>query len=169
MKKILYVLSIITISSCIARTDEDIHHKMTLKLKKFDSKKVDVNYETLYKSEGLFKCTKDFKINSNKIKSTSDGQFEEFIYFYKDGKVSFVGTNIFPDYKKYIKKPSGEFSAVIFQKNNKTKIMRSQAFHSILGMDLGKGIYTENIKLKKGEVILQKSNGDCEVYKLLED
>jgi len=142
---------------------------MASKLKNFDSQKVDVNYDILYKSEGLFKCTKDFEITSDKIKSTSDGQIEEFIYFYKDGKVSFVGTSIFPDYKKYIKKPSGDFYAVIFQKSNKTKIMRSQTFHSILGMDLGKGTYTENIKLEKNKVIIQKSNGDCEVYILFKN
>ena len=36
-------------------------------------------------------------------------------------------------------------------------------------MDLGKGTYIENIKLEKKEVIIQKSNGDCEVYTLLKN
>lgn len=138
---------------------------MIKKLKNFNPEKVDVNFNTLYKSEGSFKCSND----TEKVESTSDGKYEEYIYIYEDGKVAFLAVNIYSYYERYVQTPTGKFDAVLFLQGSKTKIMRSQVFHSILGMDFGKGTYNEDIKLSKSQIILHETKESCKIYSLLKN
>lgn len=146
-------------------TNEDIQKRMIKKLKNFNPKKVDVNFNTLYKSEGLFKCSN----NTEKIESTSDGNYDEYVYIYEDGKVAFLAVNISSYYERYVQAPTGKFDAILFLQGNKTKIMRSQVFHSILRMDFGKGTYNEDIKLSKSQIILNSTKESCKIYKLIKN
>jgi len=161
----LNLFLILILNSCVAYTNEDIQKRMTKKLKGFNPEKVDVNFNTLYKFEGLFKCSN----NTEKIESTSDGKYDEYVYIYEDGKVAFLAVNISSYYERYVQTPTGKFDAVLFLQGNKTKIMRSQVFHSILGMDLGKGTYNEDIKLSRSQIVLQETKESCKTYRLIKN
>jgi len=153
----------------VSYTNEDIQKRMIKKLKKFNPEKVDVNFNTLYKSEGLFKCSNDLNTMTEKIESTSDGKYEEYIYIYEDGKVAFLTVNISSYYERYVQTPTGKFDAVLFLQGNKSKIIRSQVFHPILGMDFGKGTYNEDIKLSKSQIVLRETKESCKTYRLIKN
>ncbi len=161
---IFWILTLISLYSCIAYSTEDIQRRIIKTNEKFQSEKLNVIYKKIYKSEGTFKCNKDLGVISEKLQSTSEVKFQDFLYIYEDGKVLFFGKNIFPGYEKYIDIPKGDFNATFFQQNSKTKVQRIQVFHPILGMDFGKGSFISDVKSENGKLIIKITQENCEVF-----
>ena len=100
------------------------------------------------------------------MQSTEDGKSQSFIYIHNDGKVSFVGRNLYPGFTKSLERPKDNFHAVIFKKNNKLYLQTIEVYHSILGMDFGKGSKQSKIRIEGGKIFVGSTSDICNKYSL---
>jgi len=122
----------------------------------------EIKFNTPYLLEGIYETKKDFTLIEPKVKYEESQVNYTYLYISDNGKVYFFAN---PGQLKKIEaeKDSNAFSGILSKKNNRVFVYQEQAFHSIFGMDMGKGIYRQEIKLAVNTIYFQNGNR-CYVY-----
>ncbi|MFP3597424.1 hypothetical protein [Chryseobacterium sp. SIMBA_029] len=122
----------------------------------------EIKFNTPYLLEGIYETKKDFILIEPKVEYEESQANYTYLYISDNGKLYFFA-NLGKLKKIEAEKDFNAFSGILSKNNKKVFIYREQVFHSIFGMDMGNGIYKQEIKLAANIIYFQNGNR-CYVY-----